>query len=213
MTRSESSSDNLIDRYTPVPKERSRRRQSRWPPQGPQGQQLDVSNTTCQEPICPYMYCVVISVLLDPRRGSSLLFFMFVRAQPYTCLGIVNASHPCSVYIYPQNSMLITTVASTRPGARHPHTNSLFCTLYCLFRRTQCGRPDSLTQGWLHLILAFTDVGSASFFSRDVASLAPCSAGANGHLRTRLWRNRKKSAPKRMYANDISSIGVLPEKT
>jgi hypothetical protein len=26
---------------------------------------------------------------LDPR-GSGLLFFMFIRPQPYTCLGIVN---------------------------------------------------------------------------------------------------------------------------
>jgi hypothetical protein len=27
------------------------------------------------------------SYILDPR-GSGLLFFMFLRAQPYTCLGI-----------------------------------------------------------------------------------------------------------------------------
>jgi hypothetical protein len=30
---------------------------------------------------------VCVLTLLDPR-GSGLLFFMFIRPQPYTCLGI-----------------------------------------------------------------------------------------------------------------------------
>ena len=54
--------------------------------------------------------------MVDPR-GSGLLFFMFIRPQPYTCLGIEWApTEPYSSYPVWELNVLQTTPASRITG-------------------------------------------------------------------------------------------------
>ena len=67
------------------------RRGTRWGPVAFRSMRRSLPNLSCTDITHVRLFLFVPhaapTYILDPR-GSGLLFFMFLRAQPYTCLGI-----------------------------------------------------------------------------------------------------------------------------
>ena len=77
--------------------------------------------------------------LVDPR-GSGLLFFMFIRAQPYTCLGIECVLGKCYSGLRVHSTM---QAESVRTHSQRRHLRRHHCMHHC----RQCRRllPTSVT--------------------------------------------------------------------